>query len=143
MQMVFEGGKELEAALLELGGAALAKATARRALKKAAEPILKNYQGNTVVKTGRLLGSEIIGVKLNKRQASMNRKMGKAEVEVHIGTADPAGIQEEFGNIHQPAHPALRPAWDAEGGQVAIDRVGKEMWDDYRKTAARLAKRNA
>lgn len=137
----FEGGKELENALAALGKAATAKAASRRALKKAAEPILKEYQSRTVVATGTLVGNEVSGTRLNRRQSRMNRKMGKSEVEVHIGTADPAGIQQEFGNVNQAASPALTPAWDAEGGQKAVDRIGSEMWTEIGKTAARQAKR--
>lgn len=73
----------------------------------------------------------------------MNRKMGKSEVEIHIGTADPAGIQQEFGNVHQAAAPALRPAYDAEGGERALERIGDEMWTEIQKSADRQAKRAA
>ena len=136
------GGRELEAALAEFAKP-VAKAVARRALKKAADPILKAYQANTTVATGRLQESEVAGTRLNRRQTKLNRRLGKSEVEVHIGTADPGGLQEEFGNAHQSPHPALRPAWDAEGGQRAVDRIGAELKIDLEKTAARVARRAA
>jgi hypothetical protein len=142
-RMTFKGGRELEKALAELDKAATRKATSRRALKKAAEPIHRAYQVNTTVVTGVLLENEVVGTRLNRRQAAMNRKMGKSEVEIHIGTADPAGIQQEFGNVNQAANPALQPAYDAEGGDRALDRIGAEMWVDIGKTAARQAKRSA
>lgn len=137
----FLGGKELEAALLALEKAATAKSTTRRALKKAALPILDEYQAGTTVATGALISAEIVGTRLNRRQAAMNRRMGKAEVEVHVGTADPAGIQEEFGNRRQPGKGALRKAWDAKGGTVAQDAIGTEMWTEIEKTAARAARK--
>ena len=137
-----EGGKALDAALAEFARP-VAKAIGRRALKKAADPVLKNYQAATTVKSGHLQESEIAGTKLNKRQARLARKLGKSEVEVHIGTADPAGIQEEFGNVHQAPHPSLTGAWAAEGGQKAVDRIAEELWADMNKTAARAAKRAA
>jgi len=90
-----------------------------------------------------LLGNEIIGTRLNRRQAGMNRKMGKAEVEVHVGTADPAGIQQEFGNVNQSASPALRPAWDSEGGERAMNRIGEFMWPEIDRAVGRQAKRAA
>lgn len=122
----------------------MAKGVGRRALKKGADPILRAYQDNTKVASGRLQASETAGTKLNKRQARLNRKLdSKSAVEIHIGTADPAGLQEEFGNVHQSAHPALRPAWDAEGGQRAVDRIGGELAADIVKTAARVARKAA
>lgn len=139
--MKFTGGRELEKALAQLDKAATRKSTSRRALKKAADPILRAYQSNTTVVSGVLLGNEIVGTRLNRRQSAMNRKMGKSEVEIHIGTADPAGIQQEFGNVNQAASPALRPAYDAEGGEKALGRIGDEMWSEIGKTAARQAKR--
>lgn len=143
MRMAFHGGKQLERALAQLDKAATRKAAARRALKSAADPILKAYQANTVVATGTLLSNEIMGTRLNRRQAAMNRKMGKSEVEMHIGTADPAGIQQEFGNVHQAASPGLRPAYDAEGGEKALGRIGDEMWSEIQKSVDRQAKRAA
>lgn len=137
-----EGGRDLERALGEMKKAT-AKAVTRRALKKAAEPILQAYKARTVVATGTLLDNELVGTKLNRRQAALNRKMGKSEVEIHIGTADPAGVQQEFGNVRQAANPALTPAWDAEGGQPALDRIGTEMATEIARTAARAARRAA
>lgn len=136
------GGRELEAALAEFAKP-MAKAVGRRALKKASDPILRAYQAATTVKSGTLQRSEVAGTRLNRRQARMAKKLGRSAVEVHIGTADPAGIQEEFGNRNQAAHPALRPAWDAEGGQRAVDRIGDELAADIEKTRARVAKRAA
>ena len=136
----FEGGVELEAALSEFARP-LAKRIGARALKKAGDPILQFYRGLTTVKTGTLQRLEISGTKLTKRQARLAKREGKSDVELYIGTADPAGIQEEFGNVHQAAHPALRPAWDSEGGQKAVDRIAAELLDDIEKTRARVAKK--
>lgn len=138
----FEGARDLERALGEMKKAT-AKAVGRRALKKAADPILQAYKSRTVVATGTLVDNELVGTKLNRRQTAMNRRMGRSEVEVHIGTADPAGIQQEFGNAHQRAAPALRPAWDAEGGQTALDRIGSELAIEIDRTAKRAARKAA
>lgn len=138
-----EGGRALEKALQQFARP-MAKASGRRALKKAADPILKVYKANTTVASGELVGSETAGTRLNKRQSRLNRTNdSKSAVEVHIGTADPAGIQEEFGNRHQAPHSSLTGAWAAEGGQKATDRIGSELWTDIEKTAARVAKRAA
>ena len=137
------GGRELDNALGQFAKP-MAKAVGRRALKKAADPIFEVYQANTTVASGNLVKSETVGTRLNKRQARLNRKSGsKSAVEVHIGTADPAGIQEEFGNRRQAPHPSLSVAWASQGGQKAVDRIGDELRADIMKTAARVAKRAA
>lgn len=141
MQMQFQGGKDLERALAQIEKAATRKTLSRRALKAAAEPILADYQANTVVATGVLLSNEVMGTRLNRRQSRMNKRLGKAEVEIHVGTSDPAGIQQEFGNRHQAAAPALTPAWEREGGDKALGRIGDELWPEIERTAARQAKK--
>jgi HK97 gp10 family phage protein len=140
MQVKFEGGRELEAALSEFSKAT-AKNITRRALKTAADPIADAWQGRVKVLTGDLQRSIAVGTKLNRRQTGLNRAMGKAEVEIHVGTNDSAGLQEEFGNAHQAAHPAGRPAWDAEGGEAALGRIGKELSDEIEKAASRARRR--
>lgn len=140
MQIKFEGGQELEAALSQFEGVT-AKAISRRALKRAADPILAAYQSNTTRLTGRLIRSEVIGTRLNKRQTALNRRESASAVEVHIGTNDPAGVQEEFGNVHQAPHPALRPAWDTEGGDAALARIGKEIALETAKSVARAQRK--
>lgn len=135
------GGVELQEALGQFSKS-MGKAVGRRALKKAADPIFEVYQANTTVASGNLVRSETVGTKLNRRQTRMNRKLpSKSAVEVHIGTNDPAGIQEEFGNRNQAPHPSLSVAWASEGGQAAVDRIGDELWTEIDKTAARVAKR--
>jgi len=138
-----EGGRTLEEALAQFTKP-MAKGVGRRALKKAAAPILDDYQANTKVVSGNLQESEVAGTRLNPRQRKLNKKdPSKSAIEIHIGTADPGGIQEEFGNANQAAHPALRPAWDKEGGQAAVDRIADELAKDIEKTAARVARRAA
>lgn len=143
-KVAFEGGAELDEALAEFAKPTIAKGVGRRALKKAAAPILAAWQAGTKVLTGHLEASEVAGTKLNPRQRRLNRNADERSlVEMYVGTADPAGIQEEFGNVHQRAHPSLRPAWDAEGGDKAVDRIAKELAADIEKTRARLARKAA
>ncbi|HEX8555776.1 MAG TPA: HK97 gp10 family phage protein [Sphingomonas sp.] len=141
MTFRMEGGRALDEALKQFAKP-MAKTVARRALKKAADPILQAYRENTTKKTGALQKSEIAGTRLNPRQKRIAKKNpSKSALEVHIGTADPAGIQEEFGNINQAANPALRPAWDVHGGQVAVDRIGSVLEVEIKKQAERVARR--
>lgn len=134
----FEGGRELERVLLELP-AAVAKRPARFSLRKAAKPILDAYRAGTTVKSGNLVQSETMGTRLNPRQRRLNRREGPSDVEIHIGTADPAGLQEELG-IRQQANPALTRAWDAHGGEHALATIGKEMWASIERMARRAKK---
>lgn len=137
-----EGLRDFERVLGEIESRATRVNTARRALKAAGEPILRAFQGATVVASGQLLESERMGARLNRRQARLNRA-DKMPVELHIGTNDPAGVQQEFGNAHQRAAPALRPAWDSHGGEIGLRRIGQSLADEVVKTKARAARKAA
>lgn len=133
-----EGFRELEKALLELE-TATAKRISNLALRKASEPILEAYKAKTTVRSGALVENETIGKRLNPRQKRMTPRPGPSEAVVHIGTADPAGIQEEFGG-RQAANPSLTPAWDSEGGRTALERLKKLLWASIGRAAAKAAR---
>ena len=133
------GFKDLEKALKELPKAT-AKASVRRVLKKAAQPIADAGRNNAPESEGRLKASYGVGTRLTKRQRKVSRK--ESEVEVYAGPNDPAAIQTEFGNDHQAAQPHLRPAWDAEK-RAALDSIKDEAWADVVKSIARYQKRLA
>jgi len=138
-----EGLRELDFALSELP-----KATARnslqRNLKKGAVKVQEAWEPKVPVLTGRLKHSIVVGPssKLTPRQKKDAKKEGKYFAEMHVGTADPAGIQTEFGNVHQAAEPAGRPAWDATKDTVLAD-FGHDMWTDIDKVRARVARKAA
>jgi len=139
------GFKELEKALEQLSQSA-GKGVLRRGLKKAATPIAK--LSNSMAPegpTGDYAKSFVYSTKLNKRQTGLHRKMfrdQRAAVEGFVGTNDPAGVQQEFGNEHHGPQPALRPAWDAERG-ATLDRLGQELWSELDKSVKRAAKKSA
>jgi hypothetical protein len=133
------GFRELEQTLLGLPSA-VAKRIGRKALRDGGKPILEKYKARTKVKSGHLQESEVMGTRLNRRQRKLTPKPGASVIELHIGTTDPAGIQEEFG-IRQAANPSLTPAWDSEGGTTAIDRIGKSLGDGIERQAKRDAKK--
>ena len=139
------GFKDLEAALTNLSKAA-GKGVLRRALKNAATPIADAASAMAPQgETGNLKSSFVYSTKLNKRQAKMHRKMfrdDRAAVEGFVGSNDPAAVQQEFGNINHGPQPALRPAWDAGKGKV-LDDLGREMWSEFDKAAARAARKAA
>lgn len=142
-----EGLADLERALLELPKAT-GKAVLRRTGLKALAPFVASVKAKAPVDAdpsntpkrppGTLRDSYHSGTKLNARQKKAARKEGKSYVEVYAGTSDPAGIQTEFGNIHQPAQPHARPAWDETSGEALVI-VKTELGAEITKTAKRLA----
>ena len=137
----FEGGRELDAALAKLP-TATAKNVGRRVLKARAKPIRDDAEANAPSFTGRLQDDVKIGTRLTRRQSAMNRRLGPEEVEVHVGVSDPAGLQTEYGNEHQPAEPWFRPAWDSNVSG-ALRGIGEDMWTEISKSAKRLARKAA
>lgn len=119
---------------------ATAKASMRRVLKKAAQPIAEAGRARAPEDQGALKASYGVGTRLSKRQRKVSRK--ESAVEVYAGPNDPAAVQTEFGNDHQPAQPHLRPAWDTHK-HAALEIVGTEAWVDVEKTLARYRKRRA
>lgn len=157
----FQGGRELERALAELKKST-AKAVARRVLLDAAEPIRAAAEANVPVRTsgrktfklskdgpslerrrGALKMHIGKGTRLSRNQARMNRKLGKSEVEAYVGTRDRIGRLVEFGTVDTPANPFLRRAWQAEGGQASLDRIGEGLGIEIDKAARRAARRTA
>lgn len=145
-----EGLRELDAALGALAeefGKASGKAVLRRVGIKALQPMAETTRSLAPddPETGGddLKSSYIVGTRLNKRQASMARRdQDKATVTVYMGTNDPAGLQQEFGNVNHGPQPHIRPAFD-QHKMEAIEIVGKELGPEIEKTATRLAKRRA
>jgi hypothetical protein len=136
-----EGLKELDFALGELP-----KATERnnlvRTLKKEAVPVRDTWKDLAPRDEGQYAESITIGTRLTRRQAREARKEGKNFAEVYIGTDDPAGQQQEFGNINHPAQPSGRPAWEATK-QGVVDGLAKTLGDEIEKSRARLARKSA
>jgi len=137
-----EGFQDLERALMDLPKVT-AKASVRRVLKKAAQPIADAGAGNAPVEVGDLRESYGVGTKLTKRQQSVSAK--ESEVEVYAGPGKhghASGLQTEFGNEHQAAQPHLRPAWDANR-MGALDSIKDDLWADVQRSIARYRKRLA
>jgi hypothetical protein len=139
------GFAALEKELDRLSKAA-GKGVLRRGLKVAATPIA-TVANSLAPKgpTGEYAKSFKYGTKLNKRQASLHRKMfrdDRSSVEGFVGSDDPAAVQQEFGNRNHEPQPALRPAWDQEA-KPTLDRLGKALWIDLEKTVKRADRKAA
>lgn len=148
--MRFEGGKELDASLGALAaeyGKPAGKAVLRRTLDKALQPMAEAARqlapDDPLTAMEDLKASITVGGKLTKRQASLARKdQNKSTVTRYMGTADPAGIPQEFGTVNHGPQPFMRPAF-AQEAEATIKRVGAELGPEIEKTATRLAKRRA
>ncbi|HCO90504.1 MAG TPA: hypothetical protein DIT40_05980 [Alphaproteobacteria bacterium] len=139
MKVKVEGLRDVERALKQLPRAT-AKASARRILKEAGEPIARAGAANAPQQHGDLAESYGVGTKLTKRQRKVSRR--ESDVEVYVGPNDPGAVQTEFGNDHQSAQPHLRPAWDGHR-MGALETIKSGIWGEVTKTIARYQKRMA
>lgn len=111
----------------------LTRPTQRNALKRtlqtAIEPLADAVKAKSPVKWGDLEESLTTGVKLTKRQASLNRPQFKSYdnyFELHFGTSDPAGMMEEFGLGNNPEKAFFRPEWEARKRSIR-DSIAEEL----------------
>lgn len=140
--MKIEGLKELEKALMELDKHTARKSVARKVLKKAGQPLADDMNQRAPIgegESGGLNKSYSVSTKLSKRQRKL-AKRGKSDVEVYVGTSDPAGLQQEYGNVNHAAQPHVRPAWDG-GKTQALNTIKTELGAEIINAAKRQAKR--
>lgn len=153
MKVKFSGGKELEAALMQLDmSTAQKRGIARRALDRAAEPIQAEWVRGVDVVKGDLKRSIKIGSRAQtKGTRKFNRSAGQDIVERFIGIDEseaPAerlavyATIEEFGDKNQPANPAGRNAWEAKKME-AFNRLAGDLKAEIDKAAARAARKAA
>lgn len=133
-----EGLSDLDRALSELP-----KATARnvllRTLKEHGEPIRADGEANAPKGEQGSAETYTVSTKLTKRQRKQHKK--ESHVEVYIGPgADPAMLQQEFGNAHHGPQPHLRPAWDSNVQRV-LQGITKSLADQIEKARKRLARK--
>jgi HK97 gp10 family phage protein len=140
MKIRIKGLRELDRALGELPKS-VAKASLRRVLKEAAEPMARAARQNAPRDEHHLYESIDVSSRLNRRQGKLHRKQeGRAFQEMFVGTNNPAGTQQEFGNRRHLAQPFMRPAWDAEKGPT-LDRITNALSMEIEKSAKRAAAR--
>lgn len=145
-----DGLRDLDAALGALGaefGKTAAKGVLRRVAIKALTPMAEAARGmapdDPDTNSNDLKASIVVGRPLNKRQTAIAKKeQGKALVTVYMGTADPAGVPQEFGTVNHGPQSFMRPAFEQHAAG-AIDIVARELGPEIEKTAARIAKRRA
>lgn len=116
------------------------------ALKEEFVPVAQALAPDDPATQGNDLKSSIVAgpaSKLNTRQKRMNKKRDDRSFgEGFAGTADPAGIAQEFGNVNHGPQPFMRPAL-AQTPPAILSNVAKNTWPEVEKTALRAAKRLA
>ncbi|CAN5480509.1 HK97 gp10 family phage protein [soil metagenome] len=151
VKMTLTGAKELEAALRALPDRITANVV-QRALMKAGEPIAADARARAPVRSGRLRDRITVAKTLSKRQRR-GRGKWKGAVEAFIG-ASPARHAHlvEFGtgprvskktgksSGEMPAHPFMRPAWEA-GKDKLLNDLGELLWAEIERAAKSLARR--
>jgi len=160
-----EGFKDLEKALQQFKPVT-SKAIARRALMKAAEPILSEAKRLAPVDKGHLARSIKASTNLGHDsgkaafaaalasgaskgeavQALRDARRGdtsRAAVAVVIGPGrNPQAIMQEFGTDHHPPQAFMRPAWDGNH-EKALDSIKDSMAEEIAKAAKRAARKAA
>jgi HK97 gp10 family phage protein len=137
-----EGLQDLTQTLLRDLPESVGRNSIRRTLRKRAEPVRDAWKANAPKDEGHYAESIVIGTRLTRRQAREAKRDGKRFAEIHIGTADPAGQQQEFGNVNHPAQPSGRPAWESKKAGVLLG-IGEDFRADLERTAARRARKLA
>lgn len=120
--------------------------TAVDALKTEFVPTARELAPDDPATGGNDLKASIIAgpaSKLNARQKGLNKKRpDKSFGEGFAGTADPAGVPQEFGTVNHGPQPFMRPAL-AQKTQAIFDHVGKSLWSIIDKSVKRAAARAA
>ena len=143
------GVKETMAALEQLPTLSMKKTVVRNALKKAAIPIrdaAKIKAGSIKYDADNIVKSIHVDTKLTRKQ-----RRDRSRVTVYVGPSHPLAHLFEFGTAQRftkkgarrgyiTATPFLRQAWD-EKKMVALETLKKELWEQIKKSARRLAKR--
>lgn len=134
------GLKETKIALRKLPDAT-AKNVMRRVLRKGGKLIIDAAKSRVPKDDGDLLKSLRVGTRLSSRQKRNFRKRNPHDVMMFVGAGPlPQAHLQEFGTKNHTAQPFLRPAWDANKRKV-LDNIRKDMWQEIRKAAERLARK--
>lgn len=134
MKVKFEGGKELEKALLQLK-TATAKNTTRRAGKQALQTVIDEAKRRVPVDDGDLRD----GLTVSTKASRGTRK--RSDIEVYAGASgvNYASIVE-FGSEDTAAQPFLRPAWDLRKTYV-LKNFRASMSIEIEKATARARRK--
>lgn len=136
-----DGLADLEKALMDIEKHTTRKSIGRRVLKKAGKPLADDMNAGAPEGEGDLNTSYDVSTKLNKSQKSATRREKKDDVFMYVGTNDPAGLQQEFGNVNHGPQAHVRPAWDG-GKHRALNTIKDELGAEIMKAAKRQARKS-
>ena len=140
MSFKLTGAKEIQRALFDLSTKEALK-VGRAALRKAARAILLDARARVPVKEGRLkkaLALEVdrgrvrtwlfANVKVKRVKSYRPSKSAGAKLSYQVGsTPEVYGAFVEFGTRKMAPRPFMRPAWDSQGGETALVRIGRDL----------------
>lgn len=136
------GLRQIERALADLPKAT-AKNVVRRVLKTRAQPIADRAAQLAPLDDGALRDSIAVSTKLSKAQRGKHKKRTPGTVEVFVGAGPhPQAHLQEFGTVHHPPQPFMRPAWDS-GKEKVLEGIKGDLWAEIEKAVGRLAKKAA
>lgn len=139
-RVIIDGLQDLDRALSSLPRS-VGKKVARDVLKDAAEPMARAARQLAPRDEYHLYESIDVSTRLNSRQRSLHREgVSPSFQEMFVGTNNPAGVQQEFGNERHAAQPFMRPAWDAEKVPT-LTRISNSLWFHIEKAARRLPRK--
>lgn len=138
-----EGGRELIQTLGELTKPVQRNAM-MRTLKREIQPLADAVKARAPYDYGDLQENYFVGTRLTRRQRAMSAQMfdTKATAELHFGTADPAGMMNEFGLGNNPVQAHFRPEWEGRKHSIR-DGIAKTLGNDIVAAGVRAAKRRA
>lgn len=166
------GFKELDAALRDLpratqrtvlrntlrkAGAPIAEAARQHAPRDTGELVNSIVVSPKIVNTiGNAEFAQVMKAGGSRQEASAAlrgaRRAAKGEAPTAVMYVGPAKaetkrdaikrIVQEFGSVHQPGTPYMRPAWDAQK-MAALQIVANELGDQIERAARRIARKKA
>lgn len=142
----FSGGDGLDRALKELDEK-VQRRLSRRAVRKAAEPVLQKAKAAAPVLTGTLCDSLVIKTKagdgsISARVVADDRLHMKAQGKKATGRELFYGLFAEFGTSRQPARPFMRPAFDSQR-ESSVSTIKGELQAGIEREARKLARKQA
>lgn len=124
VKMRFEGGAELAKAFEQLT-ARVSKRTLRESLEEAAEPMRRNMSSLAP----RAPGAPDLADNIVIATARTKSVEGNQSAAVAVGPAKEFfyGFFQEFGTVHHPAQPFMRPAFDG-GVSKVLSGLARSLW---------------
>jgi hypothetical protein len=161
LRLEFQGASDLEQGLRDLADSAAVKRAISKALLTAAGPTAAKARAMAPRKSGEMAEGIDVSTTLSRRQRSgrgghvaARGRFDPFAVFVYIG-AHPMGpaVLAEFGTTQRhwktgkstgamPAHPFMRPAWEADKFQILAD-FAKYLWVTIEAEAKRIARKQA